>query len=203
MRDLLHLSLAIVFFAGFTLNTSAQVIIGTGNGPTGPGSGNPFSNPFSGLPSTMSFDTTSNTLIVNAASSLPGALVINGPGLLFHIDTSTLSAATLSLNGGLDLLVNTPLTIVDDAASPVTLAGGTTFTLVHYVNSESGQFVINGSVIAEGGTFSLGNNQFVLNYAYGDPDVEITVAPEPSTWMLTLASVGLLVWWRRFSRKII
>ena len=85
------------------------------------------------------------------------------------------------------------LTITDSAAAPV--APGTTFTLIHYTGTETGMFSINGAPVPEGGLVSLGGENFVLNYAVGDPSVVLTAVatPEPSAVLMALVAGAVFV----------
>ena len=107
-----------------------------------------------------------------------------------------MTSATLNLPG--DLTLNsTHLTLNDLATTPQKLAIGTTFNLIQYAGTETGEFSINGTTVPDGGTFQLGSNTFELLYAMGDPSVEIMVVPEPSTWGMIFAGLGLLAFFRR------
>jgi hypothetical protein len=194
MRRLLNSLLPCVLFACAVLSANGQLTIGTGTGNPGTVSGLPTTGTPGEITSGLELE------IIQPSTLRVGLTFDSGASLLLNMNTSTPSVATLTIPGGLTLN-NTSLSFLDTATSPATLTYGTTFTLINYVGAESGDFDVNGAPVADGGTFTIGNNQFVLNYAVGDPAVDITVVPEPSTWVLTLAGVGLLVRLRRALRK--
>jgi hypothetical protein len=143
--------------------------------------------------------TSGGTFTVVDTDSLPSSLTLGtGSTLQLNIDTSTAIANTLSIAGNLTL--DDPNLIVTDLADPQDpVADGTTFDLIHYDGTETGEFVVNGTSIPEDGTFTLGDNEFKVDYAAGDPNVMLTAVavPEPSAWMMVIGGVCFLAFLRR------
>jgi len=142
------------------------------------------------------------TFTVVDTTNLPSSLTLDaGSTLQLSVDTLTALANTLSIAGNLNLN-GTKLIVTDLAGTSQAVPEGTTFALIHYGGTETGEFVINGVPIPNGGTFTLGKNEFVIDYAAGDPNVEITAVPEPSTWMMMAGGISLLACWRRVKRPL-
>jgi len=142
-------------------------------------------------------------MTVTNPTTLSGSIDFSSPGSLqMYFNTATDAADTLSINGNLGL-DDTNLTVTDlsDPGEPVPV--GTTFTLVHYTGTETGEFVVDGSPVPQGGDVAIGKNEFTVNYAEGDPNVTLTAVistPEPDAWLLLLVGGGFLGLWRRFAR---
>ena len=122
----------------------------------------------------------------------------------YEIDSSVLSDAAdftkalgeLSLTGTVDLAIS------DLAGSPTAFAPGTIFSLINYTSSwNDGLFSVDGSPIANGGTFTVGLNTWRLDYdaASGGSNftgdyttgsfVNIVVVPEPTA--SAIAAIGM------------
>lgn len=122
-----------------------------------------------------------------------------GSTLDLSVNTSTALANTLSIAGNVTL-DDPSLIITDLAPTPQAVADGTTFTLIHYDGTETGEVAINGALIPNGGVFTLGDNAYALDYAEGDPNVTISAVPEPSTWIMVMGGVAFLACLRRVKR---
>jgi len=56
--------------------------------------------------------------------------------------------------------------------------------------------------VADDSSITVGANQFVVNYNdAGGTAVTITTVPEPQTWGMLLAGLGVLGQWQRSRRK--
>ena len=142
----------------------------------------------------------------NSIESLTtGALSFaDGATYEYEIDSSILSDAAdftkalgeLSLTGTVDLAIS------DLAGSPTAFAPGTIFSLINYTSSwNDGLFSVDGSPIANGGTFTVGLNTWRLDYdaASGGSNftgdyttgsfVNIVVVPEPTA--SAIAAIGM------------
>lgn len=136
-----------------------------------------------------------------------GALVMNNNSV-FEYEVS--SSASLSagadlqrVSGGLTLNGTVVLSLSDIATTPSGFLQGTTFTLVNYTGEwNGGLFTVNGNAIADGGTFVVGANTWMIDYnaSTGGSNfsgeytsisnfTNIVVIPEPGT--LALAFVGV------------
>jgi len=146
-------------------------------------------------------------ITIEDTATVPANIAFDqGAYLEMYFNSSNSTAQTLTINGNVTL--NDPnLTITDTAVTPGPIPEGTTFTLLHYTGTETGEFVINDTPIPNGGTFSVAGNTFVIDYAAGDPNVTITAissstaVPEPSAGMLLLGGLSLLAFWRRATRS--
>ena len=147
-----------------------------------------------------------------------------GASFAYEVD----STDPLSLGSAADLLVvsgnlnldtggGTILTVADLAASPNAFVDNTTiFALINYSGTwNGGLFTYGGAALADGGTFSVGGQQWLIDYDRtsaagltnftGDylPSsnfVTITAVPEPRTCVMALAGIacgGFSMWRRR------
>jgi hypothetical protein len=134
--------------------------------------------------------------------SLPESLDFAGGSTLdLPENTSALTVATIDITGNL-VLDNTDLVVTDLAQFPKAFAGGTVLDIINYTGTETGNFVVNGSDIPDGGDFQVGQNTFQINYAAGDPSVTLTAesVPEPSEWLMLTAGMATLIYYRRARR---
>ena len=169
--------------------------------------------------------TISGSITAGASGTLsPGAGIESlATGAVTLLDQSTfayemnsavpLAADLLSVTGNLSLSGTVGLTLTDLATSPSAFAAGTTFSLINYTGSwNSGLFSYGGSVLADGGMFSLagqlwtidydatsGGLNFSGEYLPASSFVNIATVPEPSACALAAVGFGLagLTRWRR------
>jgi autotransporter-associated beta strand protein/T5SS/PEP-CTERM-associated repeat protein len=169
--------------------------------------------------------TISGSITANASGTLsPGAGIESlATGAVTLLDQSTfayemnsavpLAADLLSVTGNLSLSGTVGLTLTDLATTPSAFAAGTTFSLINYTGSwNSGLFSYGGSVLADGGMFSLagqlwtidynataGGLNFSGEYLPASNFVNIAAVPEPSACALAAVGFGLagLTQWRR------
>jgi hypothetical protein len=137
-----------------------------------------------------------------------------GASFAYEVDSSD----PLSLGSAADLLVvsgnlnldtgnGTILTVADLAGSPNAFVDNTTiFALINYSGTwNGGLFTYGGAPLADGGTFTVGGQQFLIDYDRtssaglanftGDylPSssfVTITAVPEPATYAMALAGLA-------------
>lgn len=124
--------------------------------------------------------------------------------LQLSMDSSTLAIGTLNVTGNVNLF-DTNLIILDTATTPQAIPAGSIFSLVQYGGTVSGEFMVNGADIPEGGTFQVSGSIFQLNYAAGDPEIILTdlgTVPEPSAWVMLAGGFAFLVCWRRTRRAL-
>lgn len=170
-------------------------------------------------------------LTVSSGTLAPGASIETlASGVLTLNDDSTLAyevdsgvalsagADLLKVSGNLNLNDDVTLTLTDIAGAPVAFALNTTFSLINYTGSwNGGLLTVNGNVIADGGTFTVGLNTWQLDYNaaeggsnftgeyFGGSDSFVnitTVVPEPATYaFLGLGSMLLLASRRRVARR--
>lgn len=145
-------------------------------------------------------------LVVNSATLTTGNLSVLSAGeLALTIDTSAVTAGKVTTgNFSLDLGNASNLTITDIGGN-LSMADGTTFTIVDYAGSvwNGGLFTFNGNVVADDGLIASGTNTFQVSYNGLDgltPSLTLSVVPEPAPWAMVLAGLGLLVGLRRRSR---
>jgi T5SS/PEP-CTERM-associated repeat protein len=169
--------------------------------------------------------TIGGSITANASGTLsPGTAIESlATGAVALLDQSTfayemnsavpLAADLLSVTGNLSLSGTVGLTLTDLATTPSAFAAGTTFSLINYTGSwNSGLFSYGGSVLADGGMFSLagqlwtidynataGGLNFSGEYLPASNFVNIATVPEPSACALGLA--GLTQWRRRWAAK--
>lgn len=148
--------------------------------------------------------TLSGTLVVNDIGETPADIPNNitfgtDASVRMYFDSLNSTASLLDITGNVTL-DDANLIVTDLAETPGPVADGTTFTLIHYTGTESGEFKINDIAIPDGGTFTLGDNAFEINYASGDPNMTITAVPEPSVAMMLASGLCLLAFWRRATR---
>lgn len=169
--------------------------------------------------------TISGSITANASGTLsPGAGIESlTTGAVTLLDQSTfayemnsavpLAADLLSVTGNLSLSGTVGLTLTDLATTPSAFAAGTTFSLINYTGSwNSGLFSYGGSVLADGGMFTVGSQSWMIDYdASGGgvnfsgeyvPNssfVNIAAVPEPTSWAMLVAgfACGGYSWWRR------
>lgn len=131
-----------------------------------------------------------------------GTLVFNGGSTLaLEINTSTLTSDLLLTTSGLTLDTNvSPTLSLADLGGNVSLALGTQFTLLTYQGTwNGGLFNVGGTPIADGGIFTLGANQFQLDYNAGANGNNLTLVavPEPGSAALLLGGLAGLLGFRR------
>ena len=169
--------------------------------------------------------TIGGSITANASGTLsPGTGIESlATGAVALLDQSTfayemnsavpLAADLLSVTGNLSLSGTVGLTLTDLATTPSAFAAGTTFSLINYTGSwNSGLFSYGGSVLADGGMFSLagqlwtidynataGGLNFSGEYLPASNFVNIATVPEPSACALAAVGFGLagLTQWRR------
>jgi fibronectin-binding autotransporter adhesin len=152
--------------------------------------------------------------------STGAATFTDGSTLAVELDSSvatSVGADLLIVNGDLNLNDEVTLTLTNIAAVPVAFAGGTTFTLINYDGEwNDGLFTIDGNVIANGGTFTLGLNTWQLDYDSSTggsnftgqylPDSSfvniVAVVPEPSAIALLTGGLCAVMFFRRHRRQI-
>ncbi|MFM7243368.1 MAG: autotransporter-associated beta strand repeat-containing protein [Planctomycetaceae bacterium] len=145
-----------------------------------------------------------------------------GASFAYEVDSSD----PLALGSAADLLVvsgnlnldtgnGTILTVADLAGSPNAFADNTTiFALINYSGTwNGGLFTYGGTPLADGGTFTVGTQQWLIDYDApagatnftgdylpGSSFVTITAVPEPATYAMALAGLacgGCFMWRRR------
>jgi autotransporter-associated beta strand protein len=137
-----------------------------------------------------------------------------GASFAYELDSSD----PLSLGSAADLLVvsgnlnldtgnGTILTVADLAGSPNAFVDNTTiFALINYSGTwNGGLFTYGGAPLADGGTFTVGGQQFLIDYDRtssaglanftgdylpGSSFVTITAVPEPATYAMALAGLA-------------
>ncbi len=131
----------------------------------------------------------------------------SGSTFAYEVDSSVALAAgadLLTVAGNLSIASGTLLSFTDIASSPTAFADGTVFALIDYAGTwDGGLFTYSGSALADGDTFSVGSQDWVIDYdsATGGSNftadylgsgsfVTVTAVPEPST--LALAGFGIL-----------
>jgi autotransporter-associated beta strand protein len=143
----------------------------------------------------------------------------------YEVDSTNLGALgtaadLLVVNGGLNLDLNdeTILTFTDLASTPQAFVDDTTiFALINYAGAwNGGLFTYNGSVLADGDRFTVGSQEWEIDYNRtssagldnftGDylPSssfVAVTAVPEPSTVALALAGLACGGWMTRRRRR--
>ena len=122
--------------------------------------------------------------------------------------TGTSTGTDANLN---DIGTSTVLTLTGTASSSLSLGGATLQVNDVGATITAGQvfkFIkYDGSAnVWDGTTFgtitSLGGNQYTVNYAAGDPFVELQAVPEPGTWAMLLGGFGVLAFWQRSRRCV-
>jgi fibronectin-binding autotransporter adhesin len=161
--------------------------------------------------------------VASGGSLAPGASIgtltggstvslLDGSAFDFEINTSSTTADLLKAAAGLALTGTVDL-IVTDLGGSLALPEGTTMSLANYVGSLSGVFSRGGLSLLENDTFTVGLNNWRINYASTTQGVNVTtplsssayvniaVVPEPSS-ALYLMAVACSVWaWRRGRRR--
>jgi T5SS/PEP-CTERM-associated repeat protein len=143
------------------------------------------------------------SLAVGAATLLGGSV------FAYEMNSSAPSAADLlSVTGGLSLAGTVGFSLIDLAASPLSIADGTTFSLINYAGDwNGGLFTYGGSTLADGGIFSVGDQLWRIDYdaTVGGlnfsneylPDshfVTLVAVPEPSSCALLFAGLCGIFW---------
>ena len=141
--------------------------------------------------------------------AIGSATLLGGSVFAYEMNSSAPSAADLlSVTGGLSLSGTVGLSLIDLAASPLSIADGTTFSLINYAGDwNGGLFTYGGSTLADGGIFSVGDQLWRIDYdAAGGgmnfsgeylPDsqfVNIVAVPEPSTCVLLFVGLCGIFW---------
>jgi len=156
----------------------------------------------------LSPGTSIQTLSSGALSFLSGstyAYEVNSSVALATAADLQVVAGTLGLTGTVDL------TLIDLAITPQTFADNTTFSLINYSGAwNNGLFRVNGNTIADGGTFSAFNTDWILDYnaTSGGSNfagefltssnfVNMTAIPEPTVPALLVIGSALLFRRRR------
>lgn len=148
------------------------------------------------------------------ATLTTGSTVSFGDGATFAYDyaTSLLTADLLRTSGGLSLSGTVPLSVAN-LGSDVTVAPGTTFSLVNYGGGlgGGGLFSYGGLSLVEGGTFAVGANTWQIAYSSTTAGVNVATplpsgsfvnlvaVPEPTAWAMLGSAVAIAVLLRRRS----
>ncbi len=156
---------------------------------------------------------TVNTLHVAAGGKLaPGPVGVLGllnssaltmdAGSTFALDinTATMAHDTQNVFGDLTLdLTTAPSLTVTDLGGNMALSMGTPFLFLTYSGLwNHGLFQVGGVPIVDGiGTFTVGQNQFTIDYDYNGNNVALVVVPEPTAATLLLGGLALLTRRRR------
>jgi fibronectin-binding autotransporter adhesin len=118
----------------------------------------------------------------------------DGSILAYELNTASVTADLLRVGGNLSLTGTVAITLTDLSTSTAVTAG-TVLSLINYGGSwNSGLFTYNTATLADGDTFTLGANQWRIEYAsavqgsnvttpIGSNFVNLIVVPEPTVWM--------------------
>lgn len=123
-------------------------------------------------------------------------------GLIAGADYDQLNVTGASFN----FAGNVALTIDLGGFDPLD-DGSQSFTLINNspstVFSGTGLFVVAGNAIAEGGSFNISGQEFIISYTAGlnNNDVVIIAVPEPSSVAMILGGFGLLAGIQRIRRR--
>lgn len=140
-----------------------------------------------------------------------GDLVLDGGSTFtYAMNTSTLQGSLIHSGGNLGIGSGASLVFSGDLTALA--AYGSKFTLISYFGGwDGGLFTVDGSLVADGGTFLIGQNRWLFNYANntgggnfsGDQAgavrfVTITAVPEPG--ILLIANLAIIGWLARRRR---
>jgi T5SS/PEP-CTERM-associated repeat protein len=133
------------------------------------------------------------------------ATLSGGSLFVYELNSSAASTADLlRVAGGVSLSGTVGLSLIDLATSPALFAEGTALSLINYSGDwNGGLFSVGGQSLADGGTFSMGDQLWRIDYDatggglnFADqhpPDsrfVNIVSVPEPSACVLLFAGIG-------------
>ena len=210
-------------YTGQTTVNDGTLLVNNATG-SGLGSGNAVVGIAGKLGGTGSF---SGSVTVNTGGTLaPGASIqtlgsgtvsLNtGSTFAYEVDSGValgVGADLQKVTGDLNLSGTVTLTFADLNATPTAFALGTTFTLINYSGSwNNGLFTYNAATVADGAIFNTGLNLWELDYNAttggsnfsgeyaGANFVNITVVPEPSTFLLLAAGGMATLFFRRRRR---
>ncbi|MNM17309.1 PEP-CTERM motif protein [compost metagenome] len=160
----------------------------------------------------------SNGTVVSQYGNMTLVGNINADVNIFNIDASNLHNLTLDLSS----LKSTASIIINGSASNITMSGGfdnfgsyanrTLFNFANATTTNLNNVGINGSILAPNSAFSgsgnmngtlIANSVSSINYGHvsmngaGFNTVNVSAVPEPGTYVMLLAGLGLLAFLRR------
>jgi autotransporter-associated beta strand protein len=144
-----------------------------------------------------------DTAINGTVSPGPGIATLTTESLTFNggstfaleINTATRAEDRILSSGDFSRATGVlPTLSVTDVGGNVPLALGTQLTLLTYTGDwNGGLFRVAGAPIADGGVFTLGANQFQLDYDAGGNSLALITVPEPGAAILLLTGFTSLV----------
>jgi fibronectin-binding autotransporter adhesin len=133
---------------------------------------------------------------VTGANTYTGGTVVSSGTLM--IGDGFTGAATITVGNG--ALANGGSSVggfIFDGSNPVVTDIGTTYNLIDL--TEVGG-ISDGTLTVNGEIFTPSDDLVVLDSTAGDSLIQLSVVPEPSTWMMVMGGVALLAWLRRVKR---
>ena len=128
----------------------------------------------------------------------------DGSIFAYELNTASVTSDLLRVGGDLSLAGIVTLTL-SDLSTSTAVANGTVLSLINYGGTwNSGLFTYNSTALADGDTFTLGANQWRINYAssvqgsnvttpIGSNYVNLIVVPEPTVWVSGLAGIACTI----------
>lgn len=147
-----------------------------------------------------------------------GVTLSSNSGLEFKLNTSGMASSgqtvfglgnnsyadLLSITGGLSLGSNLGTLTLSDTGTSTPLTVGDVIVLATTSTGVTGAL----SGYANGSTVAYGANDYQINYGTlagysNDLTLEVTAVPEPSTWVMMVGGLALLVLWRRRKNTLV